>query len=164
MPLAFSASITFEQMYSGVEGDSASVSELFALLSSLSEIPVKQGIAVTGSVNHLGEIQPVVGCNEKIEGMYKVCKLKGLTDEQGVIIPRRNMGNLMLEREVIVAIRDRKFHLWAVDSVDEGIEILTGVAAGTRGVDGEFPAGSINHRVEKRLRELATKIQGHTSP
>jgi predicted ATP-dependent protease len=162
LPLAFSASITFEQMYSGVEGDSASATELYALLSALSELPIDQGIAVTGSVNQLGEIQPVGGINEKIEGMYKICKLQGLNKKQGVIIPRRNVINLMLSQEVIAAVKAGIFHIYAVETVDQAMELLTGVKAGIKMSNGNYPAGSINERVQKRLFELATIVEKHS--
>ena len=125
--LSLTASITFEQSYSGIDGDSASSTELYALLSSLSGKPIKQYIAVTGSVNQKGEIQPIGGVNEKIEGFYKVCKLKGLTGKEGVIIPYRNIQNLMLDDEVIEAVENNLFKIYAVKTIDEGIEILTGI-------------------------------------
>ncbi len=154
-PLALSASICFEQSYAGVEGDSASTTELYGLLSSLSGLPVRQGIAVTGSVNQHGQVQPIGGVNEKIEGFFAVCKARGLTGEQGVIIPAANRKNLMLKPEVVEAVRAGTFHLWAVTTVDQGIELLTGTAAGERQADGSWPADSVNGRVEARLRELA---------
>jgi len=153
-PLALSASICFEQSYSGVEGDSASTTELYGLLSSLSDLPVQQGIAVTGSVNQHGQVQPIGGVNEKVEGFYTVCKAKGLNGEQGVIIPEGNRKSLMLKPEVVGAVRQGQFHIWAVKSVDEGIEILTGVPAGERQDDGSWPEGSVNWRVDRRLRDL----------
>lgn len=153
-PLTLSASICFEQSYEEVEGDSASSAELYALLSSLAERPIRQGIAVTGSVNQKGEIQPIGGVNEKVEGFFEVCKIKGFTGEQGVIIPRTNVKNLMLKEEVVKAIADGKFHIWAVTNVDEGIEILTGVSSGEQRPNGTFPASSINGLVAKRLVKL----------
>ena len=152
-PLALSASICFEQSYEGVDGDSASSAELYALLSSLSEIPLSQSIAVTGSVNQKGEIQPVGGITWKIEGFFKACKLQGLTGEQGVIIPHQNVINLMLEEEVVEAVREGKFHIYAVKTVEEGIEILTGMPAGERGEDGEYPQGTVNYLVEQKLKK-----------
>ncbi|WIF95300.1 Lon protease family protein [Caminicella sporogenes] len=143
-PLALSASIVFEQLYSGVDGDSASSTELYAILSSLSGVPIKQYIAVTGSVNQRGEIQPIGGVNEKIEGFYKVCKIKGLTGKQGVMIPHQNVKNLMLTDEVIEAVKEGKFHIYAVKTIDEGIEILTGVPAGKINEKGEYPIGTIH--------------------
>ncbi|GBD11979.1 Lon protease [bacterium HR23] len=137
-----------------VEGDSASSAELYALLSALADLPIKQGIAVTGSVNQRGEIQAIGGVNEKIEGFFHTCRLKGLTGEQGVIIPEANVQHLMLKEEVVEAVRAGKFHIWAVRTVDEGISILTGVPAGERQPDGSFPPETVNGRVDKRLREM----------
>ena len=153
-PLTLSASICFEQSYEGVDGDSASSTELYALLSSLSGVPIKQNIAVSGSVNQKGEIQPVGGITQKIEGFFAACKLKGLTGDQGVIIPHQNIVNLMLDDEVVEAVRDGKFHIYAVRTVDEGISILTGIPAGERDEDGKYPEGTINYLVEKKLREF----------
>lgn len=158
-PLSLSARLVFEQNYSGVEGDSASSTELYALLSALSGLPIKQGLAVTGSVNQKGEVQAIGGVNEKIEGFFEVCREQGLTGEQGVLIPRSNVKNLMLKDGVRHAIEDGQFHVWAVSTVDEGIELLTGVEAGQRQQDGTFPEGSVNARVDARLRELAEKIE-----
>ncbi len=160
-PLSLAASICFEQSYSGVEGDSASSTELYGLLSSLAGVPIRQGIAVTGSVNQRGQIQPIGGVNEKIEGFYAVCKARALTGNQGVLVPIQNVKNLMLKEEVIAAVRDGKFHIWAVATVDEGIEILTGVPAGQRQEDGSWPEGSVNQRVDKRLREMAETLRGY---
>ena len=134
MPLSLTASICFEQLYSGVDGDSASSTELYALLSSLSNIPINQGIAVTGSVNQKGQIQAIGGVNEKIEGFFEICKLRGLTGEQGVMIPAKNVQNLNLSDEVIRAVKGKKFHIYAISSIDEGIEILTGVPAGDKDI------------------------------
>jgi len=153
-PLVFSASIGFEQLYEEIEGDSASSTELYVLLSALSGLPIKQGIAVTGSVNQKGEIQPVGGINEKIEGFYYTCKSKKLTGEQGVIIPRQNLRHLMLKDELIEAVKQGQFHVWAVKSIDEGIEILTGVKAGEKNAKGQYPANTVNHLVEKKLNDL----------
>ncbi len=153
-----SASLCFEQSYEGVEGDSASSTEVYALLSSLSGIPIKQGFAVTGSVNQHGEIQPIGGVNQKIEGFFEVCKAIGLTGDQGVIIPVQNVKNLMLRYPVLDAVREGRFHIYAVSSVDEGIELLTGVPAGTR-VNGSYPEGTIHHLVEKRLKEFAEGLK-----
>jgi len=150
-PLALSATLTFEQSYSYVEGDSASAAELFAILSSLAELPIKQGIAITGSVNQKGEIQPIGAVNEKIEGFFEACKKRGLTGEQGVIIPFSNVKNLMLKKEIVEAVKAGKFHIYPIKTVDEGMEILTGVPAGERGKDGLFPEGTINRRVEDKL-------------
>ncbi len=150
-PLTLTASLTFEQLYDGVDGDSASSTELYAILSSLSGIPIRQYIAVTGSVNQKGEIQPIGGATEKIEGFFAVCKIKGLTGRQGVMIPHQNISNLTLDDEVIEAVRAGKFHIWPVATVNEGIEILTGVPAGEKGADGTFPPGTIHHLVVKQL-------------
>jgi len=153
-PLSFSASICFEQSYEGVEGDSASSTELYALLSVLSGTPIRQGIAVTGSVNQLGKVQPIGGVNHKIEGFFAVCKAKGLTGDQGVMIPGSNVRNLMLKDEVVEAVSEGKFHIWSVETIDQGIEILTGIPAGERQPDGGYPEGTINRRVDSRLREM----------
>ncbi len=158
-PLALSASICFEQSYGGVEGDSASSTELYGLLSSLAGLPLDQGIAVTGSVNQHGKIQPVGAVNEKIEGFYEVCKAKGLTGQQGVIIPDANRKNLMLKPEVITAVEEGKFHIWSVTSIDQGIEILTGTPAGERQEDGSWPEGTVNKRVDWRLREMTEIVR-----
>lgn len=154
-PLAVSASIAFEQSYSGVDGDSASSTEMYALLSSLSGVPISQGIAVTGSVNQNGEVQAIGGVNHKIEGFFACCKAKGLTGKQGVIIPRANVPDLMLKREVVEAVRQGQFHVWSVTSIEEGIEILTGKKAGARRKDGTYPKGSIYALADQRLEELA---------
>lgn len=154
-PLSVSASICFEQLYEEVEGDSASSTELYAILSSLSGVPIKQGIAVTGSVNQRGEIQAIGGVNSKIEGFFDVCKAKRLNGEQGVIIPYQNVKNLMLKDEVIEAVRKKKFHIYPIETIEEGIEILTGVEAGKRRADGTYKKGTINYLVDKRLREMA---------
>ena len=161
-PLTLSASLVFEQSYEGVEGDSASSTELYAILSSLSGYPIKQGIAVTGSVNQHGELQPVGGINEKIEGFFDICKAKGLTGDQGVIIPVGNVRNLMLREDVIEAVREGEFHIWPVRTVDEGIEILTGVPAGELQEDGTYPEGTVNWAVSQRLAELAEELRRAT--
>ena len=158
-PLTLSASLCFEQSYEGVEGDSASSTELYAILSSLSGIPIKQNIAVTGSVNQNGEIQPIGGVNNKIEGFFKVCAAKGLTGEQGVLIPYQNLTNLMLCEEVVEAVRQGKFHIYSARTIDEGIEVLTGVSMGERQEDGSYPEGTINQLVDKKLREMAERIK-----
>nr|BAL57389.1 ATP-dependent protease [uncultured Acetothermia bacterium]BAL58905.1 ATP-dependent protease [Candidatus Acetothermum autotrophicum] len=157
-PLSLSASITFEQSYSKIDGDSASSTELYALISALAQVPLKQGIAVTGSVNQKGEIQPIGSVNEKIDGFFKVCKAHGLTGEQGVIIPEQNIDNLMLRQEIIDAVQKKQFHIYAVKTVEEGLEILTGLKAGERGPDGTFPEGTIYARVEARLREIQKNL------
>jgi predicted ATP-dependent protease len=158
-PLSLSASLCFEQSYEGVEGDSASSTELYALLSSLSDVPIKQNIAVTGSVNQKGEIQPIGGINQKIEGFFEVCRAKGLNGDQGVMMPTKNLKHLMLRDEVIEAVKSGKFHIWAVSTVDEGIEVLTGVEAGTRKDGGGYPEGTINYKVDKMLKEMANKLR-----
>ncbi len=157
VPLALAATLVFEQSYGGVDGDSASSAELYALLSALSEIPIKQSFAVTGSVNQLGEVQAIGGVNEKIEGFFDVCKQRGLTKSQGVLIPKANVQHLMLRHDVVDAVRRGEFSVHAVASINEGIEILTGVKAGTRGSDGRFPAGTINRLVEDKLRSFAER-------
>ncbi len=159
-PLSMSASICFEQSYEGVDGDSASSTEIYGLLSSLSGVPIRQGIAVTGSVNQHGEVQPIGGVNQKIEGFFDVCKATGLTGEQGVLIPVQNVKNLMLRYDVVEAVRSGKFHVFAVSTIDEGIELLTGVPAGVR-ADGAYPEGTIHHLVEKRLEEFAKVLKKH---
>jgi predicted ATP-dependent protease len=159
-PLSLSASLCFEQSYEGVEGDSASSTELYAILSSLSNIPIKQGIAVTGSVNQTGEIQPIGGVNQKIEGFFKVCQAKGLNGDQGVLIPHQNLRNLMLREEVVDAVKRGQFHIYSARTIDEGIEILTGVPAGERQQDGTYPESTVNYFVDKRLREMAERLKG----
>jgi lon-related putative ATP-dependent protease len=154
-PLNLTASITFEQSYSGVDGDSASSTELYGLLSALSDKPIDQGIAVTGSVNQHGEIQPIGGVNQKIEGFFRVCSAQGLTGNQGVMIPQRNVGDLVLHPDVLEAVKNGQFHIWAVNHVDQGIEILTGMPAGEPDEDGNYPDGTINYLVDQRLEELA---------
>ena len=158
-PLALSASVTFEQQYEEVEGDSASSAELYALLSSLAGIPLAQAIAVTGSVNQRGEIQPVGGVNEKIEGFFDVCRARGLDGRHGVLIPEANARHLMLREDVVEAVRAGRFHVWAVSSVDEGMEILSGMPAGERGADGAFPPGSVNAAVERTLAENVERLK-----
>lgn len=153
---ALHASLTFEQLYGDIDGDSASSTETYALLSALADAPVEQQIAVTGSVDQLGNIQPIGGATEKIEGFFDVCRIRGLTGTQGVMLPRTNVPNLMLRPDVLQAIAAGQFHLWAVDRIEEGIEVLTGVpAGGTRGSDGRYPEGSIFRRVEDRLELFA---------
>jgi lon-related putative ATP-dependent protease len=152
-PLSLSISITFEQSYDGIDGDSASSTELYAILSSLADIPIKQGIAVTGSVNQKGQIQAIGGVNHKIEGFYEVCKTKGLNGKQGVMIPRANQKNLMLSKDVIQAVKKRQFHVYQVATIEEGIEILTGAPAGRADADGNFPAGSVYGAVQQKLKQ-----------
>lgn len=153
-PFALSASIAFEQSYSGVDGDSASAAEAYAILSSLSGLPLRQDLAVTGSINQKGEIQPIGGINEKIEGFFEVCKARGLTGTQGVIIPHQNIKNLMLKEEVAKAVAEDKFHIYPIKTLDEGLEILTGVKAGERLSDGTYEEGSVNQKVDAAIREL----------
>jgi predicted ATP-dependent protease len=158
-PLALAARIAFEQTYDEVEGDSASSAELYSLLSSLAGAPLRQDLAVTGSVNQLGQIQPVGGVNEKIEGFFEVCKARGLTGAQGVVIPAASVKNLMLREEVVDAVRQGQFHIWAVRTVDEGIEILTGAQAGERRADGNWEPDTVNARVDQRLRDYAQRLK-----
>jgi len=158
-PLTMSASICFEQSYGGVDGDSASSTEIYALLSSLSGISLRQDIAVTGSVNQKGEIQPIGGVNEKIEGFFDVCKAKGLTGKQGVMVPHQNVDDLMLRKDIVKAVEEGSFHIYPVKTIDQGIEILTGVKAGERDEKGDFKEGTVNFSVDKRLKELAAGIR-----
>ena len=155
IPLSLTASICFEQLYNGVDGDSASSTELYALLSSLSDLPINQSIAVTGSVNQKGDIQPIGGVNAKIEGFYQVCKMRGLNGNHGVMIPIQNVANLNLSDEVVQAVKDKKFHIYAISNIEEGIEILTGVPAGKKDKNGNFPAGTVNHLVYEKLKKYA---------
>jgi lon-related putative ATP-dependent protease len=158
-PLGLSASVSFEQLYDEIEGDSASSTELYALLSSLSGLPLKQGIAVTGSVDQQGNIQPIGGANEKIEGFFQTCKNRGLTGEQGVILPDQNVVNLMLRAEVRQAVEEGQFHIYPVCTIDEGIEILTGIPAGTVQKDGSYPEDSVHGRVVARLDQIAENLK-----
>ena len=155
IPLSLTASICFEQLYNGVDGDSASSTELYALLSSLSDVPINQAIAVTGSVNQKGEIQPIGGVNAKIEGFFQVCKMRGLDGSHGVMIPIQNILNLNLSDEVVEAVKNKKFHIYAISNIEEGIEILTGVPAGKKDKNGNFPAGTINYLVYEKLKKYA---------
>jgi predicted ATP-dependent protease len=156
-PLSLSASLVFEQSYGGVEGDSASSAELYSLLSALAEAPIKQCFAVTGSVNQHGQVQAIGGVNEKIEGFFDLCKARGLTGRQGVLIPASNVKHLMLRRDVVQAVKDGHFRIYPVETIDQGIELLTGIPAGERDSSGKFPADSLNGRVEARLTQLAEK-------
>ena len=158
-PLSFAASLAFEQSYSMIDGDSASSTELYAILSALSGIPIKQGLAVTGSVNQNGEVQPIGGVNEKIEGFFRVCKAKGLTGEQGVLIPTTNIENLMLHREVVAAVDAGQFHIYPVTTIEEGIELLTGVPAGHPDGDGVYPEASVFGQVTARLDAIETALK-----
>ena len=160
-PLALTASMCFEQSYEGVDGDSASSTELYAIISSLSGLPLKQNIAVTGSVNQKGEIQPIGGVNQKVEGMFDVCRITGLTGDQGVIIPHQNKRNLMLREDVAEAIKEGRFSVYAVKTIDDGLEILTGTPSGERQDDGNYPKGTVNYLVEQRLSELHQSMRGY---
>jgi len=159
-PLSLTASLCFEQSYEGVEGDSASSAELYAILSSLSDVPLRQDVAVTGSVNQKGEIQPIGGVNQKIEGFFDLCRAKGLNGTQGVLIPKQNVRSLMLRDDVVEAVRAGQFRVWAVECIDEGIELLTGKHAGEMSRAGRYPKSSINGRVEDRLRRWAESLRG----
>jgi lon-related putative ATP-dependent protease len=157
VPLALAATLVFEQSYGGVDGDSASSAELYALLSALSEVPIRQSLAVTGSVNQQGEVQAIGGVNEKIEGFFDICHARGLNGEHGVLIPRSNVQHLMLREDVVEAVKNGQFAIYGVSTIDEGIEILTGVQAGERGADGRFPAGTVNDLVEDKLMSFAER-------
>jgi lon-related putative ATP-dependent protease len=157
-PLSLSASICFEQSYSGVDGDSASSTEIYALLSAISGVPIRQDLSVTGSVNQQGDVQPIGGVNQKIEGFYDICQLKGLTGQQGVLIPSENVEDLMLRDEVIEAVAKGKFHIYPVKTIEQGIEILTGVHAGKKNGTGKFEAGSVFAKVDARLKQMASKL------
>ncbi len=156
-PLSLSASIVFEQSYGGVDGDSASSTEYYCLISAIANLPIKQNIAVTGSINQFGEVQPIGGANEKIEGFFDVCRHRGLTGDQGVIIPRTNISSLMLRDDVLQAVDEGKFHIYAIDTVDDGLEILTGVKAGVADKNGKYPKGTVNYMVQKSLEEYYKK-------
>ena len=155
IPLSLTASVCFEQLYNGVDGDSASSTELYAILSSLSNVPINQAISVTGSVNQKGEIQPIGGVNDKIEGFFQICKMRGLDGSHGVIIPKQNVHNLNLSEEVIEAVKNGNFHIYAISTIEEGIEILTGVPAGKKDINGHFPAGTINYLAYEKLKKYA---------
>src|SRR5712671_5800721 len=158
-PLSLAASICFEQSYSGVDGDSASSTEVYALVSALSGLPLRQDVAVTGSMNQQGDVQAIGGVNEKIEGFYDVCRIKGLTGTQGVIIPAANVEDLMLREDLLEAVAAKKFHVWPVSRIEQGIELLTGVPAGDRNGDGTFPAGTAFARLDDRLSEMAKTLK-----
>jgi len=158
-PLSLAASICFEQSYSGVDGDSASSTEIYALLSALSELPLRQDVAVTGSMNQRGDIQAIGGVNEKIEGFFDTCRIQGLTGTQGVMIPQANVEDLMLREDLLEAVTQGKFHIWPVNRVEQGVELLTGCRAGTRNGDGTFEAGTVFARVDERLREMARTLK-----
>ena len=157
--LSLTASLTFEQLYGGIEGDSATCAEVYALLSSISGVPLKQSFAITGSMNQHGQVQPIGGANEKIEGFFEVCKLDGLNGKHGVIIPRLNIVNLMLKREVIDAVRKKKFNIYSIDNIEDGIEILTGMKPGKAKADGTYPKGTFNFMVDSKLQELSAALK-----
>jgi predicted ATP-dependent protease len=158
-PLSLAASICFEQSYSGVDGDSASSTEIYALVSALSSLPLRQDIAVTGSISQQGDIQAIGGVNEKIEGYFDVCRIKGLTGTQGVMIPEANVEDLMLREDVLDAVASGKFHVWPVAKVEQGIEILTDVSAGSRNGARSFDSGTVFALVDERLREMAKTLK-----
>jgi predicted ATP-dependent protease len=158
-PLSLAASICFEQSYSGVDGDSASSTEVYALLSALSNLPIRQDIGVTGSVNQQGVIQPIGGVNEKVEGFYDVCRVRGLTGTQGVLIPIENVEDLMLREDLITAVANGMFHVHPVAHIEEGIEILTGIEAGSRDGRGQFQRDTVFGRVDERLRKMAETLK-----
>ena len=160
IPLCLTASICFEQLYNGVDGDSASSTELYGLLSSLSGIPINQSIAVTGSVNQKGQIQPIGGVNEKIEGFFQICKMRGLDGSHGVMIPIQNIDNLQLSDEIVEAVKNKQFHIYSVSTIEEGIEVLTGVPAGKKDKNGKFPAGTVNYLVYEKLKKYAETVNG----
>jgi predicted ATP-dependent protease len=162
-PLSLSATLVFEQSYGAAEGDSASSAELAALLSALADVPIRQSIAVTGSVNQQGEVQAVGGVNEKIEGFFDVCQAAGLTGEQGVVIPAANRRHLMVRADVVAAVAAGQFHIYAVDTIDRGFEVLTGMPAGSRDERGQFPEGTLNRRVEERLTEFSRQARAFRS-
>jgi predicted ATP-dependent protease len=162
LPLSFNANLVFEQSYGTVDGDSASCAEIFALLSTLSGLPIKQSLAVTGSLNQKGDVQPIGGVNEKIEGFFDVCKSRGLNNKQGVIIPAQNIKELMLKDEVVDAVRKKEFHIYAISRVEEGIEILTGVKAGKKLAKGYEP-DTVFDLVEKKIKDLYAKSKANRS-
>ena len=155
--MSFAASLTFEQVYDEVDGDSASSTELYALLSAITDVPLRQGLAVTGSVNQLGEVQAIGGANEKIEGFFAVCKARGLTGDQGVMIPKDNLRNLMLKPEVVDAIRRERFHLYAVTTIEQGIELLTGMPAGKLRKNGTYAPGTLFRKVTDTLESMTKR-------
>ena len=159
-----SASLVFEQSYSNIDGDSASAAELFALLSAIGDIPLKQSFSVTGSVNQHGKIQPIGGVNEKIEGFFDICKERGLTGEQGVLIPKTNEKNLMLRSDIVKAVDDEKFHIYSIEHIDEGLELLTGMDVGEEQEDGTYPEGTVNHRIMSKLDQLADRRKAFSTP
>lgn len=160
-PLSLSASLCFEQLYIGVDGDSASSAELYALLSALADAPISQAIAVTGSVNQRGEVQAIGGVTEKVEGFFRICAARGLTGEQGVLIPAVNARNLMLRDEVVQAVKDGKFHIYGVSTIEEGMQILTGIPFGTLTTEGQYLAGTIAARVLTRLAAYSERVRAY---
>jgi lon-related putative ATP-dependent protease len=162
--LSLTASLTFEQLYGGIEGDSATCAEVYTLLSSISEMPLKQSYAITGSMNQHGEVQPIGGVNEKIEGFFEVCKLNGMNGTQGVIIPRKNLVNLMLKKEVVEAVVAGKFNIFAIDNVEDGVEVLTGLKPGKMKKDGTYSKGTFNFLVAEKLKELAEALKADKEP
>jgi predicted ATP-dependent protease len=158
-PLTLTASLAFEQSYGGVDGDSASSTEIYAVLSSLAELPLRQDIAVTGSVNQKGEVQPIGGVNQKIEGFYDVCRARGLTGRQGVMIPHLNVPELVLRKDVVNAVAEGRFHIYPVKTIDEGIELLTGVPAGVADEKGNYPGKTVSDFVDKKLLTLAEGLK-----
>jgi predicted ATP-dependent protease len=163
-PLSLSASLVFEQSYGGIDGDSASSAELYALLSAIAGVPIRQSLAVTGSVNQLGQIQAIGGVNDKIEGYFDVCARHGLTGDQGVLIPASNVQHLMLRQDVVEAVDAKQFHVFPIESVDQGIELLTDVEAGTLLEDGSYPEGSLNRMVAERLEQFASDVRAFSTP
>jgi predicted ATP-dependent protease len=160
--VTLTASIALEQSYGGVDGDSASSAEVYALLSALAGLPLPQGIAVTGSVDQKGDIQPVGGINHKIEGFFKVCLVKGLTGEQGVIVPEANLRDLMLDEQVVAAVKSRKFHIYPARTIEEGIEILSGIPAGAHDSEGRYPDGTVFRRVDDRLGQYNDQVRKYS--
>jgi predicted ATP-dependent protease len=160
-PLSLAASLCFEQSYSGVDGDSASATEIYALLSSLSGLPIREDLAVTGSVNQQGDVQPIGGVNEKIEGFYDVCRVRGLSGNQGILIPSENVEDLMLREDVIDAAAHGMFHIYPVARIEEGVELLMGVPAGSRDASGHFGADTVFALVDERLRQMAQTLKGY---
>ncbi|MDA8105035.1 MAG: hypothetical protein M0Z71_06590, partial [Nitrospiraceae bacterium] len=158
-PISFSASITFEQLYDMIEGDSASCAELYVILSSLAGLPLKQNIAVTGSMDQNGDVQPIGGVNEKIEGFFDLCKVRGLDGTHGVVIPQKNVKHLMIKQEVVDAVKEGKFSIYPIDRVEEGMEIFTGMPMGEMKDDGTYPEGTVNYLVTKRLEEISKAIR-----
>jgi predicted ATP-dependent protease len=154
-PLSLSASLVFEQSYSNIDGDSASCAEIYVLLSSIGNIPLKQSFSVTGSVNQHGKVQPIGGVNEKIEGFFDICDQRGLTGDQGVLIPKANEKNLMLHHKVTDAVEQDQFHIYSVETIDEGMELLTGLEMGAPDENGNYPEGTISHKVTEQLNQLA---------